>query len=71
MEGVFAAGVAAGPKDIPDAIVEAGEAAMAAANHLERIRWRAGPMRAPGDEGEEGEEAGVELAGPASGGRWA
>jgi heterodisulfide reductase subunit A len=38
--GVFVAGVAAGPKDIPDAIVEAGEAAMAAANHLERIHWR-------------------------------
>ena len=29
VEGVFVAGVAAGPKDIPDAIVEAGEAAMA------------------------------------------
>jgi heterodisulfide reductase subunit A len=78
MEGVFVAGVAAGPKDIPDAIVEAGEAAMAAANHLERTRWRAGPLRAAEDEGEEGEEAEVELAGvgasgagPASGGRWA
>ncbi len=71
MEGVFVAGVAAGPKDIPDAIVEAGEAAMAAANHLERIRWRAGPARAAEDEGEEGEEPGVELAGQASGGRWA
>ncbi len=34
MDGVFVAGVAAGPKDIPDAIVEAGEAAMAAANYL-------------------------------------
>jgi hypothetical protein len=49
---------------------------MAAANHLERIWWRAGPVRAAEDEGEEGEE--VELAGagaccdgPASGGRWA
>lgn len=40
MPGVFVAGVAAGPKDIPDAIVEAGEAAMAAANHLKRFRWR-------------------------------
>ena len=41
LPGVFVGGVAAGPKDIPDAIVEAGEAAMAAANHLKRNRWRA------------------------------
>jgi len=40
MPGVFAAGVAAGPKDIPDAIVEAGDAAMAAANYLHTTRWR-------------------------------
>ncbi|RPJ77753.1 MAG: CoB--CoM heterodisulfide reductase iron-sulfur subunit A family protein, partial [Acidobacteria bacterium] len=40
MPGVFAAGVAAGPKDIPDAIVEAGDAAMAAANHLYMTHWR-------------------------------
>ena len=40
MPGVFVGGVAAGPKDIPDAIVEAGEAAMAAANYLKRYRWR-------------------------------
>jgi heterodisulfide reductase subunit A2 len=40
LPGVFVGGVAAGPKDIPDAIVEAGEAAMAAANHLTRNRWR-------------------------------
>jgi heterodisulfide reductase subunit A len=40
MSGVFVGGVAAGPKDIPDAIVEAGEAAMAAANYLTRTRWR-------------------------------
>jgi len=40
MPGVFVGGVAAGPKDIPDAIVEAGEAAMAAANYLKRFRWR-------------------------------
>ena len=39
--GVFVGGVAAGPKDIPDAIVEAGEAAMAAANYLKRTRWQA------------------------------
>jgi heterodisulfide reductase subunit A len=41
MDGVFVAGVAAGPKDIPDAIVEAGEAAMAAANYLYVARQRA------------------------------
>ncbi len=34
-EGIFIAGVAAGPKDIPDAIVEAGAAAMEAAIYLE------------------------------------
>ena len=33
-EGVFVAGTAAGPKDIVDTIVEAGGAAMEAANYL-------------------------------------
>lgn len=33
-EGIFVAGVATGPKDIPDAIVEAGAAAMEAAMYL-------------------------------------
>jgi heterodisulfide reductase subunit A len=37
-DGIFVAGVAAGPKDIPDAIVEAGAAAMEAAMYLERTR---------------------------------
>jgi heterodisulfide reductase subunit A len=47
MEGCFVCGVAAGPKDIPDAIVEAGEAAMAAANYLQRLHWRlAAPVAA-------------------------
>ena len=41
-EGIFVAGVAAGPKDIPDSIVEAGEASMAAANYLQRMNWRQG-----------------------------
>jgi len=36
MDGVFIAGVATGPKDIPDSIVEAGAAAMEAAMYLER-----------------------------------
>jgi heterodisulfide reductase subunit A len=43
VEGIFVAGVAAGPKDIPDAIVEAGEAAMAAATYLQRRRSGGGP----------------------------
>jgi heterodisulfide reductase subunit A-like polyferredoxin len=34
MEGVFVAGVAAGPKDIVETIVEAGAAAMEASNYL-------------------------------------
>jgi len=33
-EGIFVAGAGAGPKDIPDSIVEAGAAAMEAANYL-------------------------------------
>jgi heterodisulfide reductase subunit A len=37
-DGIFVAGVAAGPKDIPDAIVEAGAAAMEVAMYLERTR---------------------------------
>lgn len=37
-EGVFVAGVAAGPKDIPDSIVEAGSAAMQAAVYLEKSK---------------------------------
>jgi heterodisulfide reductase subunit A len=36
VEGIFLAGVATGPKDIPDAIVEAGAAAMEAAMYLGR-----------------------------------
>jgi heterodisulfide reductase subunit A len=35
-EGVFVAGVASGPKDIPDSIVEAGAAATEAAIYLRR-----------------------------------
>jgi len=38
IEGIFLAGVATGPKDIPDAIVEAGAAAMEAAMYLDRTR---------------------------------
>jgi heterodisulfide reductase subunit A len=34
MEGVFTAGVAAGPKDIVDTITEAGAAAMEASKYL-------------------------------------
>ncbi len=38
MEGVFVAGVAAGPKDIVDTIVESGAAAMEASRYLSRVR---------------------------------
>jgi len=37
-EGVFVAGAAAGPKDIPDSIMEAGAAALEAAAYLRRPR---------------------------------
>ncbi|RPI58074.1 MAG: CoB--CoM heterodisulfide reductase iron-sulfur subunit A family protein, partial [Planctomycetaceae bacterium] len=37
-EGVFVAGAAAGPKDIPDSIIEAGAAALEAAAYLKRTR---------------------------------
>jgi heterodisulfide reductase subunit A len=40
VEGIFVAGVATGPKDIPDAIVEAGAAAMEAAMYLHRTQPR-------------------------------
>lgn len=39
-EGVFVAGVAAGPKDIPDSIMEAGAAAMEASIYLNRNKQR-------------------------------
>ena len=38
LEGVYTAGVAAGPKDIVDTITEAGAAAMEAANYLKGLR---------------------------------
>jgi heterodisulfide reductase subunit A len=38
VDGIFLAGVSTGPKDIPDAIVEAGAAAMEAALYLDRSR---------------------------------
>ena len=36
-DGVFVAGAAAGPKDIPDSVVEAGAAAMEAAAYLRSL----------------------------------
>jgi len=38
MEGVFAAGTSAGPKDIVDTIAEAGAAAIEASNYLKRFK---------------------------------
>ena len=40
------AGAAAGPKDIPDSIVEAGAAAIEAAAYLRRTGYRVGESRA-------------------------
>lgn len=44
-EGIFVAGVATGPKDIPDAIIEAGAAAMEAAMYLDRVLPRTGGLQ--------------------------
>lgn len=41
--GVFVAGTAAGPKDIPDSIIEAGAAALEAAAYLRRSGKASGP----------------------------
>lgn len=38
VEGVFTAGVACGPKDIPDTIMEAGSAAMEVVNYLKKVK---------------------------------
>ena len=40
-KGIFVAGTAAGPKDIPDSIVEAGAAAIEAAVYLQSITSKA------------------------------
>lgn len=50
MDGVFVAGVAAGPKDIVDTITEAGAAAMEAAKYLTALSRRAAPSPAPNAE---------------------
>jgi len=44
-EGIFVAGAAAGPKDIPDAVVEAGAAAVEAAAYV-RARRSSPPLSA-------------------------
>lgn len=43
LEGVFAAGVAAGPKDIVDTITEAGAAAMEASNYIQSLSETVAP----------------------------
>ncbi|MGE4290715.1 MAG: FAD-dependent oxidoreductase [Desulfovibrio sp.] len=52
MDGVFVAGVAAGPKDIVDTITEAGAAAMEAAKYLTSLDLNKadGPAHAPTDD---------------------
>lgn len=55
-EGVFVAGAAAGPKDIPDSVVEAGAAATEAAAYLRGIAstgQQDGPLASPALAGEE------------------
>jgi len=48
-EGIFVAGAAAGPKDIPDSIVEAGAAAVEAAIYLRNNGLWRGELSAPGN----------------------
>jgi heterodisulfide reductase subunit A len=40
LEGVFVAGTASGPMDIPDSVLHAGAAAIQAAARIERMRKR-------------------------------
>ena len=54
-EGVFVAGAAAGPKDIPDSVVEAGAAAMEAAAYL-RSHGRSGKFADSDDSIEDEQE---------------
>jgi heterodisulfide reductase subunit A len=49
-DGIFVAGVATGPKDIPDSIVEAGAAAMEAAMYLDRTWSRRAVLAGAGVE---------------------
>jgi heterodisulfide reductase subunit A2 len=58
-EGVFVAGAAAGPKDIPDAIVEAGAAALEAAAYVRARRSFPSRMAADASESSNALVAGV------------
>ncbi len=49
IEGVFAAGTATGPMDIPDSILHAGAAAAQAASYLERSKRRRGAASSAGE----------------------
>jgi heterodisulfide reductase subunit A2 len=51
-EGVFVAGAAAGPKDIPDSVLDAGAAAMEAAAYLHSL-GRIGANRRSHDSAED------------------
>ena len=61
-EGVFVAGTAAGPKDIPDSIVEAGAAAVEAAIYL-RQNVQPDPASSAHGDGQRGEAADVLASG--------
>ena len=50
IDGVFVAGCASGPKDIPDSVVEAAAASSECASYLTRARPRVARARTPGDE---------------------
>ena len=46
-DGVFVAGTASGPKDIPDSVLEAAAAASESAAYLTGARRKAAPAKAP------------------------
>ena len=55
MEGVFVAGIAAGPKDIVDTIAEAGAAAMEASNYLKQYQQLKSSGQKTGDRQQQAE----------------
>jgi heterodisulfide reductase subunit A len=63
-EGIFVAGTAAGPKDIPDSIVEAGAAAVEAAIYLRRSGYQT-TTASVGDDGRRREVAETQSSGMA------
>jgi len=62
-EGIFVAGAAAGPKDIPDSIVEAGAAAMEAAIYLRKSGGSVCVANANGNRATENAAAPIQTVG--------